>query len=1012
MIAAMAGRVTSPILVGREAELAAIDASLESAGAGRTHHVLITGEAGIGKSRLVDELERRALTRRMRVLRGECDGIGGAGLPYAPIAEVLRSLARTLTPRELEAALGPRAGVLTRIAPEFGSAEGSASDAELGRAPPGRVFEALLAFLADLAREIPLVIVLEDLHWADQATLDATRYLVDHAREMAVQLVMTIRSDELDSRHPLTSWLAGLGRSGRVERFDLRAFDSTEVRGIVAAIRGAEPSDEIVASLVARSDGNPFFLEELLAAEPDMSRAGVLSPTLRDVIHGRLATLSEPCQAVLAVAAVSGRRVDHDLLVAVAGLPPEGFSAALHEAAAQQVLIAETRGGTDAYAFRHELLREVVYADLLPGERRRLHRAYAEALTAIDGPERSRDAGYWAELATHWDLARETDLAFSTSVAAGEAAVRAYAYRAAQLRYERALELWDRVAEPSTLAGFDRVELLDRAADAAVLSGDYARELEHRRAAVEDLPASEDLHRAGLLRARLAGALWLSTDLPGAIAVGREAVALVPADPPTVERAEVVGVLARLLAHDGRYREAGRLAREGIEAAVAIGATALEGIARARLGQALFWVGDVDAAIRAMEAGLQILALHDEEDGELEIACSNLGELLAWAGDPVQARKMLDEGLRIADRRGTREYSRPPLLAHSAFRCFLSGEWEEAATFAEEALTAVVVDSYDEAYALAYTVELLVGRTNEAVAERRLDRLAELLARYGTDAQLLGPYAAARAEFELWRHRIDAAFGAVDEALARLLETDDRIFVSRLARLGSRALADRAEDARARRDARSVRASSAAAADLEIAVRTRLAVTARQPNGFELELMADAATASAEHSRLAGTPDPSLWERAGDLWRERGRPYHVAYVHWRVAEAHLAQGHRVEGAAPLREASSIALRLGAQPMLKEVESLARRARIDLGKSKPEVAKPLATEPGAEFGLTARELEVLALLAQGRTNREIAEILFISVYTAGIHVSRILGKLGVASRTEAATTALRLGLVTA
>jgi ATP/maltotriose-dependent transcriptional regulator MalT len=293
-----------------------------------------------------------------------------------------------------------------------------------------------------------------------------------------------------------------------------------------------------------------------------------------------------------------------------------------------------------------------------------------------------------------------------------------------------------------------------------------------------------------------------------------------------------------------------------------------------------------------------------------------------------------------------------------------------------------------------------------------------LRAGFDAEYQYTGPYACSRAELALWQGRPGEALDAIADTLPHLERTDDARYRMRLLRLGMRAAADVAEIARDRRDA----AGSAEAVEMASALRTRslsaVDAIAAMDGGLALELTAEEATVAAEETRLRGASDPSAWYEAAEAWSARGRPYHRAYARYREAEAHLVDGERPQAAEALPEAARIATSLGARPLLDAVQALGRRARIPLDEQPVERAPSPGTEPDdtadavvAGLGLTPREREVLELLAQGMTNRQIAETLFISVYTAGVHVSRILGKLDVASRTEAAARAYRLGLVT-
>jgi predicted ATPase len=222
--------------------------------------------------------------------------------------------------------------------------------------------------------------VVEDLHWADQSTRDLLGFLARNLRG-GVALVLTYRSDELHRHHPLRPYLAELDRSGRTERLELGRLDRRDLGGLLAGILGEPAPPALVGEILARSEGNPFFAEELLAAHQDGTR---LPLALRELVLARVAALPEETQRVLQVAAVARRLVDHELLAEVAAQPPERLVELLGEAVTHHVLVAE--GGSDAYAFRHTLVQEALYEDLLPVQRGPLHAAYARALAArIEG---------------------------------------------------------------------------------------------------------------------------------------------------------------------------------------------------------------------------------------------------------------------------------------------------------------------------------------------------------------------------------------------------------------------------------------------------------------------------------------------------------------------------------------------------------------------------------------------------------------------------------------------------
>jgi predicted ATPase len=369
--------------VGRDEELDVLGA--ESGG------VVIAGDAGVGKSRLVAELERRAIGDDKFVLVGECLELTDGELPYAAVVSALRPVLHHDLAADIFSA-GERQQ-LSRLWPELGGDAEAVSEADPSN--QARVFALLLRLLTALARQRPVVFIVEDLHWADRSTRDFLAFLVRAARGERILSVATLRLDELPREHPVRSFVAELTRVRGVRRLQLAPFTADEVAMQVESILGKRPGADLVARLFERSEGNAFYTEELLAAGGDAE----LPVSLRDLLLARIERLSKPARQLLALVATAGRAVDERLLAAVGAVPDTEFAPALREALAQQVLVERADSG--AYAFRHALVSEAVYRDLLAGERAELHLALARTLA--DHPELAASAiGISGELAHHW----------------------------------------------------------------------------------------------------------------------------------------------------------------------------------------------------------------------------------------------------------------------------------------------------------------------------------------------------------------------------------------------------------------------------------------------------------------------------------------------------------------------------------------------------------------------------------------------------------------------------------
>jgi DNA-binding CsgD family transcriptional regulator/tetratricopeptide (TPR) repeat protein len=986
-------RISSPRFVGRTEELGRLQAALAS---GEPRTLLVGGEAGIGKTRLLAEFTTRARQAGARVLTGACLHVGEGALAYAPISQALRQLVRELDPATLEQVVGAGRAELTRLVPDLGQDE--PSEPAVGGLVRGRLFAGLLGVLEQLAAERPLVLAVEDLHWADQSTLDLLAFLVVNLTEGAVVLVGTYRSDEPDRYRRLRRLrrlLAELDRRPQVERVELGRLDRTELGTLVAGILGAPPAARLLDEVLARSDGNPFFAEELLAAGGSRK----LSTTLHDLLVGRVEGLSGPARQVLGVAAVTGRRVGHRLLAAACPLSEAALLAAVRETVEHQVLIADPAGG--AYWFRHALLREVVEADLLPGERRQLHAALARSLTAQPELAGGTPAQTAAEVAVHWDQSHHWAEALLATLAAGRAAEQTLAFAEAHRHFERALEIWDQVPEVAAGLPLDRAGLLERAAEAAHLAGDQQHAVALVRAALASVDAAAEPVRAGLLAARLGWYLWLS-DNDAALDAYQQALDLVPAEPPSAARARVLAGQAHVLLMASRKREALVRAEEALVVARQSGARREEGWALLTLGCAMDW-GEPEEPLTVLREARRIA----EELGEVGLLAETFiyrPQIQVAAGRLVDALAEVLEGIETSRRLGL-EHPGALLSGLAGVLCFRLGRWQNADRYGRQAVAATPMPAMPALHARMWQAKFEIERGEFAAAVQRLDQLTRAVAK--PPWPQFADHFEARAALAIWQGQLDDARAAVQEGLQWLAGVDEvELYFRALLTLGLRAEADRAERAHARR----APAEAETARQVGAALLARLRQLVNQATAPEPETTAHATLGEAEATRLQGQPDPDRWAAAATLWEQLEQPYPAAYAHWRQAEALLAgRGSRAAATTALRSAHQTTQRLGATPLRRELEALARRARIDLAEPPPtgEVAPARPAEP---FGLTPREHEVLTLLAEGRTNRQIGQALFISAKTVGIHVSNILAKLGVTSRVEAAAVAHRGGLV--
>ena len=990
----MADQLLTGRFIGRTEELGRLRDLLAHAASGEPLIALVGGEAGVGKTRLVERLAATAAEGGARVLRGGCVPLGEEGLPFAPVTQALRGLAGELDPAELAAVAGPARTELARLLPDLPWGGEVAAGAVAGQAGQGRLFALLLGVVERLATAGPLLWVLEDLHWADRSTRELLAFLAVSLGPHPVLLVGTFRSDELHRLHPLRGLLGELARNRRVRRLELGRFSRAELAEQLVALLGAHPPAGLVDDIYARCHGNPFFAEELVMAGAD-GADGALPPSLQDVLLARVERLDRGTQRVLGAAAAAGPGVTQPMLAAVSGMGEAALLEGLHEAVDQQLLVPEPDG--DGYAFRHALVAEAVYGQLLPGERVRLHAALAAALEA--GMEGGDTPATWAaRLAHHWAAAGDQPRALSASIQAAAAAERVYAFAEAQLQLDRVLGLWDRVADAEQRAGMDQVALLSRGAEAAYAAGDTTSAARAVREALALVDEARQPQRAGLLYERLARCLRALSD-PGALDAQRQAVRLVPPRP-SLERAQVLGSLALCLALVDRFEEARGVAEEAIAIARQVGARVEEANARSALGVALAQLGDAEAGLAAMEAAYR-LAAQAADPVVMGRSTVNRSDMLLAAGLLDEAATVALDGMVEARRLGLARSFGPDLGGNASEALFALGRWEEAERVSRQALEIAASDPAWRGLPLVRaTLEL--GRGDLAAAEARLREARRLLPAPIPEAQKAGPLFSGLAELALWRGDPERARALVAEAVP-LVEANPR-YAAPLYALGLRVEADRAELARARRPGEAAPDDGTAAALLE-----RLQDATNGPAAKTIpELAAWHATALAERTRQQGRPDPAAWAATVTAWERLGQPYRVAYARFRRAEALLAgAGDRQAAAEALRRAAAITGRLGARPLDGEIRALALRARLDLGE--PVAAPAEVPTPAGQLGLTPREAEVLALVAAGRSNRQIAQALFISPKTASVHVSNILAKLGVATRVEAAAVAHRVGL---
>jgi DNA-binding CsgD family transcriptional regulator/tetratricopeptide (TPR) repeat protein len=955
-------------LIGRAAEYAWLAGLLRRASAGEPAVAVVGGEAGVGKTTLVEQLADEAAIAGVQVLTGGCVPLGQEGLPLAPITAVLRELLRQVGAKHLLELLPGAAAA--RLLPEL---HDPAADAE----PPsqGQLFQLLTALLERLGQRQPVVVVIEDLHWADRSTYELLGVLARSLRYAHVLIVATYRTDALTRGHPLSAFLAELERLRGVHRIELGRLTRAETAELVEAILGAPLLPGQHDLIYHRSGGNPLFAEELSHAEAHGGEG--VGSALRDLLLARVARLPVAAQRTVAAAAVGGEQVSHQLLLTAAGMPEAELLEALRAAVDGQALVA----AGDGYAFRHALIREVVYADLLPGERIRLHRRYAEALKArpeLVGPERVAAAE-----AHHWGLAEQPVKALPALVraAAGAAAMAAWTERHELLT--RALELWPKVADPD----LDHLEILELAMSAAWRAGEQQRALVLiEQALAQADPDREPDRVAALLADR--SRLLLNLNRAGALETAEEAVKLAPAGSPAHARG--LDALRGALGARGRLPEAADAARRAVEVASALGEADLLIPAQTSYGLTLARLDRHDDALAELRAARELADGQRDLHG-LTRAHLNLTFLLWESGRYEDAADTARAGVAVADAAGLARTLGSHTAALGAASLFALGRWDEADAQVAQTLEADPIEVF-AIYPRLLGAEVAAARGDLIAATRHLSLAHGMSEEYGvTQGALLATRLTAEVALQ------EARIADARHAIRGVLDLGDRtdrttlwwsllntaVVVEAHARAHARAFLDDAADDEPLEAAR--------------AVAARLPVATPAWRGH-------AAPFAAELDSLEGPS--TAWDEVVRAWDRLAAPHPAAYARLRAAEAALAAGDRAGAHGLLEAAADQVERLGARPLRREIGLLARRAGIALAGAQPE---PLAVDPASQLKLTPRETEVLRLVADGLTNRKIATRLFITEKTASVHVSRILAKLGAASRGEAAALAHKLRL---
>jgi DNA-binding CsgD family transcriptional regulator/tetratricopeptide (TPR) repeat protein len=971
-------------LVGRDAELEELCSRLGIVASAQgalpdPASVLLAGDAGVGKTRLLTELRDRALLAGWQVVAGHCLDLSDSALPYLPFSEILGRL--TSAQPELAGSTLADQPVLQRLQPGR-RVRGSTAQQDESPMERADLFEAMHALLERVALEAPLLVLVEDAHWADQSTRDLLSFLFSRGFGAPVGLVVTYRSDDLHRRHPLRRQVAQWSRLP-VERIQLEPLGPGDVRQLVHALHPDPITERDVADIVERAEGNAFFVEELVGA----ARAtGGVPADLADLLLVRLDRLDDGAQQVVRTAAVAGRRVGHDLLAAVSGLDEQELDEALRTAVERHVL--ESVGG-DAYSFRHALLAEAVYDDLLPGERVRRHAAYARVLATGAVP------GTSAELARHARLGQDFATALRASVDAGAEAMRVGGPEEASQHYELALQLLDHPgAGPAAAEDLGRAELALRTADALTAAGHAQRARALLSETLQGLPGDATDVDRGLLTSQLALNVFMMEEGGEELELAERAVKLLVGGT-EAQQARSLANQARILSGHLREDEAREVGAEALAMAQRLDMprlradilTTLASLQRHHLGD------DVrDALAEVIGQARRSGAVHAELRG-----LYSLGRFHQDRGEMDEALAMFETCRARGVQIGTpwAPYAFDALVMGRSVQ-FVTGRWDEV-------LRTTVEAGHAPSPVTASVLRGLVAVVAAARGQRGAAQQVADLRPMWPEEGLVGLFAAS-AELELAEQAGDAAqaLATYDHAVEVLSAMWRDLFQARL-RLATLTLGVLGTAARRESHAERTAARDTAAQLLDDARRV---VSNNRDQGlvFGPEAQAWIVRVEAEHLRwrwLAQIDPPSpeelreSWQQTEAVFEAYGHVHELARVRSRLAEVLRglgdADGARVAG--DLARAAAHAL--GAQPLLEELTALGSGAL------------PAREETPA---LTPREREILALVAEGRSNGEIGQQLFIATKTVSVHVSNILAKMGAGSRTEAAALARRRGLL--
>ncbi len=938
----------SAAMVGRDAELAMVRARFDRAVAGEPAALLIEGEAGIGKSRLLREFGAE-VANRADVHGGWCLDLGASRTPFGPITGILRSIVATLGADRVRDQLGVGVTALGMLMPEL-------SPTAREQTSPDRLRDAIAALIEAAAERAPQVLIVEDLHWADDSTLALLSFLLRTLDSGRILLLLTCRTDDVRRGDAVSRFIGEATRARLLERVTVERLETDAVRELAEAITGRALSDAALERIQVRAEGVPFFVEEIASCS-----TGPLPASLRDLLLARFDRLSDDARRVVRVVSGAERPLTHPLVTRLAGLGEQRLDEAIREATLSGILVVVD----DDYRFRHALLREAVHDDLLPGERARLHRSYAELLEADCD---AADSGDPAALAYHWQLAQDDRRALAAAVTAMLDAKSRFAFASAARFGELALDLWIQVPDAQAVVGIERLELLRTLGSVLRNAGDGERALAVVNLALDELdPATVDprLH-ARLLRDK--AYYTMNAGRQGSIPLLQESLAVL--DDGRVNddrlRASVLNQLASRRMIAGDLDEAIELATAASDCAARAGSEEEASISANVLGGARAHRGDVAEGLADYALALSRAA---STNAELRYRV-NYSDLLTLLGRYRDAVEVAEAGMARARAFGVERTTGAMMTQNTAVPLLELGEIERVEGMLERELARETLRIF-HMYSTMTRVRVLSWRGRHEEAAEIVETWHPSFLEVGLVERQIW-YDEVMMRVSVAESRGDLA-AALEEVLAMLRDDGPvQLHQRRLLLEAGWLIAER----------------RAAGADVEAVTHAVRSAWLAQP-----EQLLGGAWWSILDAFLS--PSAEKLRHAVDL--ADGEDVPVTFrvtTRLELARLRVRESDRVEAAALLEQAGELAGRLGHVPLRRVVREFASAAGLLASDSS-------ADSPSASDPLTARERQVLELIAEGLSNRQIGERLFISAKTVSVHVSAVLRKLEVGTRTEAA-----------